>query len=106
MGREQKNSLLRVIKATDLFVLNEGEARQLFDTPNLIKAGKSALKLGPKYVVIKKGEHGALLFSKENIFQLGYPLEEVRDPTGAGDSFAGGLIGYLSSKRVSNKHKQ
>ena len=100
----KKNSLLRVIKATDLFVLNEGEARQLFDTPNLIKAGKSALKLGPKYVVIKKGEHGALLFSKEKYFSApGYPLEEVRDPTGAGDSFAGGLIGYLSSKRVSNK---
>jgi len=93
----KKESLLKVIKKTNLFVLNEGEARQLFDTANLIKAGKSALELGPEYVVIKKGEHGALLFSKEKYFSApGYPLEEVKDPTGAGDSFAGGLIGYLS----------
>lgn len=93
----KKESLLKVIKKTNLFVLNEGEARQLFNTANLIKAGKSALELGPEYVVIKKGEHGALLFSKEKYFSApGYPLEEVKDPTGAGDSFAGGLIGYLS----------
>lgn len=93
----KKTSLLRVIGKTDLFVLNEGEARQLFGTTNLITAGKLALKLGPRYVVIKKGEHGALLFSDGKYFSApGYPLEEVKDPTGAGDSFAGGLIGYLS----------
>ncbi len=93
----KKNSLLKVIAKTDLFILNEGEARQLFETPNLIQAGKMALKLGPKYVIIKKGEHGALLFSDGKYFSApGYPLEEVKDPTGAGDSFAGGLIGYLS----------
>ncbi|MFA4995822.1 MAG: PfkB family carbohydrate kinase [Patescibacteria group bacterium] len=93
----KKNSLLEVIKKTDLFVLNEGEARQLFNTPNLIKAGRQALKMGAKYIVIKKGEHGALLFSDDKYFSApGYPLEEVKDPTGAGDSFAGGLVGYLS----------
>lgn len=100
----KKESLLKVIKKTNLLVLNEGEVRQLFETPNLIKAGKMALKLGPKYVIIKKGEHGALLFSKNKYFSApGYPLEEVKDPTGAGDSFAGGLVGYLASKHISNK---
>ena len=93
----KKESLLKVIGKTNLFILNEGEARQLFETPNLIQAGKMALKLGPKYVIIKKGEHGALLFSNGKYFSApGYPLEEVKDPTGAGDSFAGGLVGYLS----------
>jgi ribokinase len=97
-----KEKLLEVIKKTNLLVLNEGEVRQLFETPNLIKAGKLALKLGPQFVVIKKGEHGALLFSNNDYFSApGYPLEEVKDPTGCGDSFAGGLIGYLASQRVS-----
>ena len=80
-----------------MVVINEGEARQLFATPNLIIAGREMLKLGPKYAVIKKGEHGALLFSDGNFFSApGYPLEIVKDPTGAGDSFAGGLSGYLA----------
>lgn len=93
----KKDELLSVMKKADMTVINEGEARQLFGTPNLIKAGKMALKLGPAYVVIKKGEHGALLFSDSEFFSLpGYPLEEVRDPTGAGDSFAGAMIGYLA----------
>lgn len=93
----QKADLLKVIKKVDLLVLNEGEARQLFDTPNLIKAGKQALALGVEYVIIKKGEHGALLFSSNGFFSApGYPLEQVNDPTGAGDSFSGGLIGYLA----------
>jgi len=102
----KKESLLKVIKKTNLFVLNEGEARQFFDTPNLIKAGKDALLLGPEFVVIKKGEHGALLFSKDGFFSApGYPLEIVKDPTGAGDSFAGGMIGYLSkTKDVSERN--
>lgn len=102
----KKESLLKVIKKTNLFVLNEGEARQFFETPNLIKAGKDALLLGPEFVVIKKGEHGALLFSKEGFFSApGYPLEIVKDPTGAGDSFAGGMIGYLSkTKDVTEKN--
>jgi len=93
----QKADLLKVIKKVDLLVLNEGEARQLFDTPNLIKAGKQALALGVEYVIIKKGEHGALLFSSNDFFSApSYPLEQVKDPTGAGDSFSGGLIGYLA----------
>jgi len=93
----KKAELLKVFRKADLIVINEGEARALFDTPNLIKAGKRILALGPAYVAIKKGEHGALLFSKNSFFSApGYPLEEVKDPTGAGDSFAGGLMGYLS----------
>lgn len=103
----KKESLLEVIKKTNLFILNEGEARQLFETPNLIQAGKMALNLGPKYVIIKKGEHGALLFSDSKYFSApGYPLEEVKDPTGAGDSFAGGLVGYLASQQVSRSADQ
>lgn len=93
----KKKKLLEVIGRVDVLVINEGEARQLFSTPNLIKAGKMILEFGPKFGIIKKGEHGALLFSKEGFFSApGYPLEVVKDPTGAGDSFAGGLIGYLS----------
>ncbi len=93
----KKSELLGVIKKVNLIVLNEGEARQLFNEPNLIKAGKKLLELGPEYAVIKKGEHGALLFSLEGYFSApGYPLEELKDPTGCGDSFAGGLIGYLA----------
>lgn len=89
--------LIAAIKKANLVVINEGEARQLFGTPNLISAGKSLTKLGPNFAVIKKGEHGALLFSKNEFFSApGYPLEKVKDPTGAGDSFAGGLIGYLA----------
>lgn len=93
----KKEDLLKVIERVDVLVINEGEARQLFGTPNLIKAGKMILESGPKFGIIKKGEHGALLFSKEGFFSApGYPLEVVKDPTGAGDSFAGGLIGYLA----------
>ncbi|MEI6498418.1 MAG: PfkB family carbohydrate kinase [bacterium] len=93
----KRESLLQVISKSDLVVINEGEARQLFDTPNLIKAGKMLLQMGPKYAIIKKGEHGALLFSDGKFFSApSYPLETVKDPTGCGDSFAGGLIGYLA----------
>lgn len=93
----KKEMFLKVLNRADIIVMNEGEARQLFNTPNLIIAGKKLLKLGPKFAIIKKGEHGALLFSKDKFFSApGYPLEAVNDPTGAGDSFAGGLIGYLA----------
>jgi len=96
---DARKNLLKIIKQVNLFVLNDAEARLLCQTPNLIKAGRSLLDLGPEYVVIKKGEHGALLFSYHGIFSApAYPLEEVKDPTGAGDSFAGGLIGYLAKK--------
>jgi ribokinase len=93
----KQQELRQVIKKANLVIMNEGEARQLFDTPNLIKAGKAMLELGPQFAIIKKGEHGALLFSDGNFFSApGYPLENVCDPTGAGDSFAGGLMGYLA----------
>jgi len=97
----KKHQLIDAIKKVDLLVLNDGEARQLFDTVNLVNAADKALDLGPKAVIIKKGEHGALLFVRENgtrkhFSAPGYPLEVVKDPTGCGDSFGGGLIGYLA----------
>ena len=96
----KKNELLEVIKKTDILLLNDGEARQLFKTVNLIQAANKALELGPKAVIIKKGEHGALLFTKEKHFNApGYPLENIKDPTGCGDSFGGALIGYLAKTK-------
>jgi sugar/nucleoside kinase (ribokinase family) len=93
----KKEALLEVIKKIDVLLLNDGEARMLFNTVHLVHAAQSALKLGPKYVIIKKGEHGALLFSDGRHFNApGYPLEILKDPTGCGDSFAGSLIGYLA----------
>jgi len=93
-----KQELTEVMKRVNLVLLNEGEARQFCETPNIIAAAKQVLELGPEYVIIKKGEHGALLFDKYgNIFSApAFPLESIKDPTGAGDTFAGGLIGYLA----------
>jgi len=100
----KKNQLLETIKKTDILVFNDGEARQLFDTPNLIKAAKSALKLVSKAVIIKKGEHGALLFTKNKHFSApGYPLENIKDPTGCGDCFGGALTGYLAKTQDSSE---
>jgi len=97
--QNKRKQLLEVIKRSDVLLLNDGEARQLFETANLVKAAQSALKLGPKYIIIKKGEHGALLFSDGSHFSApGYPLETIKDPTGCGDSFAGALIGYLAGR--------
>lgn len=93
----KKEDLLRVIAKVDVLLLNDGEARMLFNTVNLLQAAQQALRLGPKYVIIKKGEHGALLFSDGKHFSApGYPLEIIKDPTGCGDCFAGGFIGYLA----------
>lgn len=90
-------SLIKAVKKSNLLVVNDQEARQMTKLTNLISAGKSLLKLGPKYVVIKKGEHGALLFAKNKIFSApSYPLENLCDPTGAGDTFAGAMAGYLA----------
>ncbi|OGD56611.1 sugar kinase [Candidatus Berkelbacteria bacterium RBG_13_40_8] len=95
--QNNKAGLLKVIKKSHMVVLNEGEARQLFDDPNLIKAGRKLIDLGPEFAVIKKGEHGALLFSAQGFFSApGYPLEELKDPTGCGDSFSGAMIGYIA----------
>ena len=93
----RKKSLIEVIKKVDVLLLNDGEARQLFSTANLVKAANLALELGPKAVIIKKGEHGALLFTKNKHFSApGYPLENIKDPTGCGDCFGGAFIGYLA----------
>src|SRR5580700_751704 len=94
--------LLKLLKRVDGFVLNDSEAKQLTKEDNLMNALKKIHKLGPKYVVIKKGEHGALLSSRKGLFlSPAYPLQRVLDPTGAGDSFVGGMMGYLSTARGS-----
>ncbi|WP_423929855.1 PfkB family carbohydrate kinase [Candidatus Palauibacter sp.] len=86
-----------VISKIDLLTLNDEEARQLSEEPNLTRAARWIQRRGPRHVVIKKGEHGAVLFSGDDIFlSTGFPLENVVDPTGAGDAFAGGLLGYLA----------
>jgi len=88
--------LKRALKDVDVLTINDEEARQLSEEYSLVKAAKKILTMGPKYLIIKKGEHGALLFNKSEVFFVpALPLEEVFDPTGAGDSFAGGFIGYL-----------
>jgi sugar/nucleoside kinase (ribokinase family) len=94
-----RERLLKVLEKTDLFVINDSEAKQFMETKNIITAGHRLLELGPRHVVIKKGEHGALLFGRGGqFFSAGaYPLHEVHDPTGAGDSFAGGIAGHLAS---------
>jgi cytidine kinase len=91
--------LLKLLKRVDGFVLNDSEARQLTEDDNVISALKKIHKLGPKYVIIKKGEHGAILSSRDGGLFLSpaYPLRHVVDPTGAGDSFVGGMMGYLAS---------
>ena len=92
--------LLELLKRIDLLVLNDGEARQLTEDDNLVRAARKILDLGPKYVAVKKGEHGCLLLSRDQFFSCGaYPLEKIYDPTGAGDTFAGGLAGFLASLR-------
>ena len=91
-------ALKKLLSKVDLFVLNEGEAREFAKEPNLIKASKKILSYGPKTVIIKRGEYGALMFNGGTIFSApAYPLESIFDPTGAGDSFAGGLMGYLAN---------
>ena len=93
----RKKELLEVIRKTGILVLNDGEARQLFGTVSLLKAAREAISLGPKAVIIKKGEHGALLYTKDGHFSApGYPLEDIKDPTGCGDCFGGALVGYLA----------
>jgi sugar/nucleoside kinase (ribokinase family) len=93
------DELLRLLKRVDLLILNDGEARQLTKETSLIRAAARIRALGPKYVVIKKGEHGALLFGDGQFFSCGaYPLEDIHDPTGAGDTFAGGLAGWLAAQ--------
>jgi len=96
----QRDELCKLLGRIHGLVLNDGEARLLTEEKNLIKAARQVLKMGPKFVVIKKGEHGSMLVtSKDEVFVLpAYPADTVVDPTGAGDSFAGGMMGYLSTQ--------
>lgn len=91
------DDLLETIKLIDVLTINDAEARQLSGEYSLVKAARKILTMGPKYLIIKKGEHGALLFHEDKIFSApALPLAEVFDPTGAGDTFAGGFIGYMA----------
>ena len=95
----KRNSVIKMIKAVDAVVINDDEAKILTKEFNLIKCAKKMMEWGAKYVIIKKGEHGSLMFYDDIIFPTaGFSLEDVVDPTGAGDSFAGAMIGYLASK--------
>ena len=93
----RRPDLLKLLERVDLITLNDGEARQLTEQYNLVRAARWIMARGPRHVIIKKGEHGAFMFTEQSIFFApAYPLEEVFDPTGAGDSFAGGFMGYLA----------
>ena len=94
-----KESLLDAIRGVNVVIINDAEARQLADEPNLIKAARKILSWGPSALVVKRGEYGAALFTENSYFAIpAYPLESVFDPTGAGDTFAGGFMGYLASQ--------
>src|SRR5438046_10303949 len=95
-ARPDLEALLRRI---DLLILNDSEAREMMKETSLIRAGRKIRENGPRYVAIKKGEHGALLFGEDEFFSAGaYPLEDIHDPTGAGDTCAGGFAGYLAAR--------
>ena len=99
----KKKGLLKTIKNVDLLFINNKELQELMGEHNTIKAAKKLLKKGLKYLIVKKGEHGAMLFSADKLVVVpSFPLEVVKDPTGAGDSFAGGVMGYISTKRKIN----
>ncbi|TAN12441.1 MAG: sugar kinase [Chitinophagaceae bacterium] len=94
------DELSQVLKMIDILLINDSEARQLSGEYSIVKAANKIFEMGPKFIVIKKGEHGALLFNKRNAFYApALPLEDVFDPTGAGDTFAGGFMGYLAHTR-------
>ncbi len=94
-----RDSLVKTISGVDLVFMNDAEVRMLTEESNLVRGARKLMELGPRAVVAKQGEYGAALFSRHGFFALpAYPLEGVTDPTGAGDSFAGGFLGYLDSK--------
>jgi sugar/nucleoside kinase (ribokinase family) len=100
----KRKELIRLLKRVDIFVANDAEARALSDEHNLLEAARGLRKLGPRMVLIKKGEHGVLFYSDNFVFSLpAYPVKKLIDPTGAGDSFAGGFMGYLASGRAINR---
>src|SRR4051795_13592479 len=93
-----RDSLVRTIGGVDMLLMNDAELRMLTEQPNLVRAAREVIGMGPRAVIAKQGEYGAALFTEAGFFALpGFPLEDVRDPTGAGDSFAGGFFGYLDS---------
>ncbi|HXG57692.1 MAG TPA: PfkB family carbohydrate kinase [Thermoanaerobaculia bacterium] len=95
----KREALKKILAAVDLAVFNEAEVRQFMDEPNLVRAGRGIVALGPRGLVIKRGEYGVLMITRDTIFAApAYPLENVFDPTGAGDTFAGGFLGYLASR--------
>jgi sugar/nucleoside kinase (ribokinase family) len=96
----KRDALLKTLRHVDILLINEGETRQLAEEPNLVKAARLILAMGPKTLVVKRGEYGVIMFSEHSIFSApAYPLESVFDPTGAGDTFAGGFMGYLVATR-------
>lgn len=102
--RHKRKSLLKLLKRIDIFVANDAEAKELSDRDNLFSAARSLRRLGPKMILIKKGEHGVLFYSDGLTFSLpAYPVTKLIDPTGAGDSFAGGFMGYLTKAATLNK---
>lgn len=101
----ERESLLETFRAVSGVIINDAEARQLTSETNMIVAGEALLKFGPRFVIIKKGEHGAILVSADGAVAVpAYPSKDVRDPTGAGDSFAGGLLGYLAEEGKDDPH--
>jgi len=95
----ERDDLMKLFQRIDGLVLNDSEAKLLTEEENLVRAGQKILEMGPKFVVLKKGEHGAMFFAKEESYVIpAYPTPDVVDPTGAGDSFAGGMMGYLAQK--------
>jgi sugar/nucleoside kinase (ribokinase family) len=96
----KRDALLKTLRHVDILLINEGETRQLAEEPNLVKAARLILAMGPKTLVVKRGEYGVIMFTEHSIFSApAYPLESVFDPTGAGDTFAGGFMGYLVATR-------
>lgn len=94
----KREALVRTLGQVDILIINEGETRQLANEPNLVKAARKVLAMGPRTLVVKRGEYGVLVFGEHSIFSIpAYPLEDVFDPTGAGDTFAGGFVGYLAA---------
>jgi len=100
----KRDALLRVLREVDALIINDAEARMLAGEPNLVKAARAIIELGPRVVVIKRGEYGSVLVSDgEFFFAPAYPLENVFDPTGAGDTFAGGFMGYLAQRGLTDR---
>lgn len=94
----KRDALWRVLERVDILIINDGEARALGGDSNLVKVARTVLARGPRHLIVKRGEYGVLLFTEKQVFGApAFPLEEVRDPTGAGDTFAGGFLGYLAA---------